>query len=1149
MINLKNIQTVATYERKTLFRSWFFKIFSILTILILFGINMGMFAEPGARWIGRAIPANLPYINVLFVNVAQAIIAVFLASDFIRRDKKLDTTEVIYARPISNGEYVVGKTLGIMTLFMGLVAVVLLMGLVFNIVIQDTPVVWQAYLLYPLLISIPTLVFILGLSFFLMILLRSQAVTFIVLLGYIGLTLFYFKDKLHGMLDYMAFNLPMVYSDFIQFADLQAILLQRSAYFLMGLGFIFATIRFLSRLPQTGRWNLINLFGFILFLAAGVFSGYTFYSGFHTDEANREQYLRLNNRYAEYPVVDILSNNLEVTQDGSRLTVSSQLLVRNQNRARLDTLLFTLNPGFKTDSITGRDGAVEYSRTGHLIKLVPERAIAPGRTAGFTFYYHGVPEEAVAYLDIPKKQLASLKRILVATIDKKPGIIDENYLLLTRELLWYPVAGVGFNTTTFQSAVTDFVRFQLTVKPNRGLTAIAPGAMEEKEGTQIFRPESDLSTLPLVIGPYEKRSRVMDGVEYNIFIKPDHDFFSGFFPTISDTIEAIVKEEKGDYEYEELDLYYPFHRVNIIETPIQFHPYERPYRLSVESIQPEMIFLPEKGAGLNTLDFKRLKRAEERRNRERNNTRTPEEIEIDLFKNFVGNTFFRSELTSRGWFRGDSDNLITFGGEPLYTTNPWCVFPLYYSYVTEISSSIYPVFNSMIETYLKDGYEVSPRQSFVGGITNSERANLALKEQSLIDIFSLWNSELTTSAIYQAGSFILKVLKNRVGSSEFDNFLYYYLEDHAFTEITFEQFAADFRAEFDLDIAPFLDFIQAGNQLPEFLVSAPEYYQTRDDYGDVYVVRMKISNVGKTTGLIELSFRLPGQGGFGGGPGSMSTENRLYEVEAGTTKEVQLLFYDQPRMLTINTVISGNIPSSFGVFLRSAEVKSVSPLEDYDKVIGYSTAGDNTNEIIVDNEDEGFDYVSVSNESKIKKYIDSRKKPTANIEYGSLSQYWSPAVWTPVAHSAYYGQTIRSAMVSRKGDGSNKARWSAVMPEAGFYELYVYIPVSAMFSGPGRGRGGDRNEQQSGQQQGQRQGQGQGSRGPQFADQGTVYTYLVSSNEGEEKVELKLNFMDDGWNRLGSFHFPADSAMVELSNSTSGTRVIADAVKWVKIED
>ena len=197
-------------------------------------------------------------------------------------------------------------------------------------------------------------------------------------------------------------------------------------------------------------------------------------------------------------------------------------------------------------------------------------------------------------------------------------------------------------------------------------------------------------------------------------------------------------------------------------------------------------------------------------------------------------------------------------------------------------------------------------------------------------------------------------------------------------------------------------------------------------------------------------------------------------------------------------------------------------------------------EYVVDNEEDGFTSVSVSKESKLKQYIDSRKKPDDGISYGSLHAYWSPAVWTPVAHSAYYGESIRSALVTRKGDGGNIASWTTRLPEAGFYDVYVFIPVSAMYRRPS-------GRVQNREVQGQGQGQEQGNRrmGPEFADKGTQYYYTVSSNEGTEEVVLTLNNPEDGWNRLGSFHFPADSAVIKLTNQGNGNRVIADAVKWV----
>jgi len=1142
-MNLINIWNVAAYESKTLFRSWFFRIFAILALLILFGTNVGFYGgHDDAMWSFRAIAANMPYINVLFINVAQAIIAVFLASDFLKRDKKLDTTEVIYARPLTNGEYVTGKTLGILVLFVGLVVLTLAMTLVFNLVRKDVSVEWSAYLYYPLLISIPTLVFILGLSFFMMILFRSQAVTFLVLLGYIGLTLFYFQDKAYGMLDYMAFNLPMVYSDFIGFAEPRLILLHRLAYFLLGTGFIFATIRFLNRLPQTGRWNGINLFGFIGFIAAGLFVGSLYYTAHHDRVSDREAYLELNTSYAGKFVSDVLSNDLQVEQHGKSLWITSSLRVQNHSAHSLDTLIFSLNPGFTIDSISSRGEAVEYLQKRQLLMLMPSGGLEPGRRRGLNIYYHGVPEESVAYLDIPREQMNASKRIMVAPLDKKPGIIHSNYMLLTPELNWYPVAGVGFNLKTFQPRELDFTRFSLTVSGDSSMTAIAPGIVSKDEKGTHFSTENDLNAFALVLAPLERRSMEIDGVEYNLYLDPEHDYFSDYFTNIQDTIKALITEAKDDYELD-LDLYYEYNRINLVEVPIQFHAHERPYMQTVEYILPEMILLPEKGTGLNTLDFPRYMKIEERQDRERESSRSPREIETDMFKRFVQNTFFRTETRSgeRGGFGGGGRGmeLMNFQGDIDYNKNPFCVFPLYYSYVTGISSQEYPIFNSMLEIYLKEGFEVSPREGFTGGITDKERANLLLSRNSMIDLFARWDTELTMSLINQTGSFIISALKNRVGMGDFNYFFYYYLEDHAFSEITFDQFSRDFYREFGIEIAPYLEVVNAGGEMPTFMISEPEYLQTRDDIGDVYLVKFSITNVGSARGLVDFNFRIMGQGGFGGG-GGMDEEKRLYEVEAGETREVQVVLYDRPMMMTINTLISGNIPSSYNHFLRSAIEVTTSDQNEYTRQSIHPVNYSYKDEYVVDNEDEGFTHFSISRESKLKQWVDSRKEKDDGLLYESLNEWWTPSRWTPVAHAAYYGETVRSAMAIRSGDGTNHVTWSTKLPEKGFYDVYVHIPVSAMYRRPSR-------REQGGGQGGQGQGQGQGRGfGPEFADKGTDYHYTISSNEGSEKVVYELNDPEDGWNRLGSFHFPADTASIRLSNETDGRRIIADAVKWVR---
>ena len=148
---------------------------------------------------------------------------------------------------------------------------------------------------------------------------------------------------------------------------------------------------------------------------------------------------------------------------------------RIRTESRLDTLIFSLNPGFWMDSITSERRELKLFEKRTASSCCACIRTGAGRNNHFYIYYTGIPDESVAYLDIPREQMDAFKRIMVAPIDKKPGIIHPDYMLLTPELNWYPVAGVGFNLETFQPREPDFCRFSLTVRTDSSLTAIAPG--------------------------------------------------------------------------------------------------------------------------------------------------------------------------------------------------------------------------------------------------------------------------------------------------------------------------------------------------------------------------------------------------------------------------------------------------------------------------------------------------------------------------------------------------------------------------------------------------------------------------------------------------------------------------------------------------
>ena len=65
-------------------------------------------------------------------------------------------------------------------------------------------------------------------------------------------------------------------------------------------------------------------------------------------------------------------------------------------------------------------------------------------------------------------------------------------------------------------------------------------------------------------------------------------------------------------------------------------------------------------------------------------------------------------------------------------------------------------------------------------------------------------------------------------------------------------------------------------------------------------------------------------------------------------------------------------------------------------------------------------------------------------------------------------------------------------------------------------------------------------------DEGKEYQYFVYHGEDKEEIVVRLRNIDNGWNQLGTFFFPTGEAKIELTNKTDGSRVFADAVKWVK---
>ncbi|WP_372773180.1 hypothetical protein [Mangrovibacterium sp.] len=1105
MISLHNIRSIALYETKTLLRSWFFRIFAILAMVVLIFFNVGTLLQAGGTgmWAMKGIPANIPYVNLLLLNVVQAIIAIFLASDFLKRDKKLDTTEVIYVRPMTNGEYVIGKTLGNLGVFIVLNLIILGIALVFNFIAKDTEPNYLVYLYYFLLISVPTLMYIMGLSFLLMSLIKNQAVTFVVLLGYVAIALFYLKDKFYYLFDYMAFNIPMAYSDFVGFGNVQTLLVHRGMYFFLGLSFILYTIIMLKRLPHSNAVRYIASILGTICLVFGVFLGYKHVNQFLQEQNLRAEMIAINENYRDTKAVQVSDYDIQLQHEGDQIKVAAKLTIGNTQAKPIKEVIFSLNPGLKLDDLTANGQPQRFEQTQGLIKLT-DFQIQPGENAALEFRYSGFINEAATYLDIDEETRGEAFRNFLYQIDKRYAFLTEDYVLLTRENGWYPVPGAGYSPNNSQWFARQFSNYKLSVTTTDGLTAISQGKAEQDGNTFRFESTHANSQISLVIGDYERIEQDIDGLSFNIYVKKGHDYFSSFFEDIKDTIPAVVTEALQDFE-RSLDMYYPFEQFSIVETPIQFCSYDRVLTGSREQTQPEMVLFAEKGLLVNDADFAgRMENQGRFGSRDRNEDMTPEEKKIQVLKNFISS--FTSKSGRPNFSR--SQGQMQVEEQP----NIYYIFPLFYNYAYYISSDRWPITDRVFEGYKKGQLNNSTMgwMRDLQGMSENEEANLALLSHSFEDLLEDPDQkQIIDNVIQLKGTALFSIIKRQAGDEAFEDFLFDYLSKAKFANASIEDFNRQAKNEFDIDLIPYMENWFASTDLPAFLIGPISAVNVLDVDQLKTMVKFKVSNTENTEGILLVEFRTGG--GFGRSSSSSDNVSKLIHLDGNQTKEVSFLLSGTPRGATINTLVSRNIPSEIQLRLDNIEEDPKAIPFEGEEVVDSPVRIAEDNEIILDNEDPGFE-ISASQQVSLLRQLLIDDDATTD-KYQGFNGWRAPRTWTLTTNSSFYGAYIRSAYYIRSGEGDQVARWNIPITDAGFYDVYAFV---------------------------YKEGQRRRNRNP------GEFHYTIHHDDGSEKAVVEVKSADEGWNHLGAFYFSRDTALVELSNLNTGSVVVADAIKLIK---
>lgn len=1168
---IQNIFNISVYETRILLRSAFFRIFSILTLVLIVLFNMAIFSLRFSPWMFRAIPASIPYLNLFLLNLAQAAIAVFLASDFLKYDNKLDTTETIYIRSMTNAEYVFGKFFGVLSLFFIFNLAVLLVAWVFNVFFADVPVVASAYVLYPLLISLPTLIFIFGLSFFVMILIGSQAITFILLLGYIGGSLFFLSHVQHYILDFTAMNVPLMYSDFIGFGNLVQLLMQRGIYILVGLGFVCLTTLMLRRLSQSKFVSrLMAALTVICFAGAGVL-GFEYLSEFTGGAELRAEMRDLNTEFAEQPRVTIDTAVIDLDHAGETIDVSAYMTVTNETGSPIGSYLFSLNPGLQVTGVTRNGAELQFDRNVQLVTVQPGQSLAPGAADSLVIRYRGAVNEDACYLDIPEDVRSETFRYTLFSIGKRYAAITPDYVLLTPESIWYPISGIVYGGAYPYLGRKDYVDYTLRVRTDGDMIPVAQGAGAQNGDVWTFQPEVRLPRLSLAMGRYEIKSVTVDDVDYSLYVLEGHDYFSEYFSDVGEQLAETISNTKVVYE-DRLGLTYPYKRMTLVEAPVQFYAYPRQWTLGQETVQPEMIFLPEKGVTLNSADFKRSFSNMSRRGGRGGRggfggDMSPEDMQGMVLRGFINSTFQQNTQRMSMRFGGGGMNLmrgvISFIAPTATAT--YAPFPMYYAFSHNISSPDAPIFNMSMELYMNDRTGNSSMQqqfmSLFEGLTDVERANLSLSDRSFADCLADPPEDVDIMQIIKNKSlYLFTLIETAAGADSFRVFLDDFLAEHVNRDTPLQQFTDALDDRFGFEMMPRMEPWMNEAALPAILLTEPTATEIFADNLTLYQVRFTLANTGNAEGIVTVDFRIDsstGFGGFGGmgggrgggmmmggggnfmfGMGEAAEETaQNITLGPGEAKDIGIVVDGSPREMTIDTHISQNLPSTFSYVFSTIETdEDAVPFEDEVSFDADDIYVD-PSVVIVDNEDPGFSYNSVPESSILRRWLAERMD--TGDQYTGIQSFNPPRKWTAAVNGNCYGTIRKSAYYIHAGKGDNVASWTGQIPRAGRYALFIYIPNvenvggrNISFGRPGGGRGG---------------GPGGFDRRRGGGDLGEL-RLRVHHEDGVDDIVMNAATADEGWNVVGSFFFSEGDATVELTDKSDGRIVIADAVRWVAID-
>lgn len=1090
---LDKIRLIASYERKIIRRHLSFWIFLICIVFGIAGVQWYLQVDSPV-WAESALSATVPYMNAWFFNLLQSLLVIFVGVEFVWRDRRLGTNETFLSRSETNVEYMFGKIWGVMKLCLLLnlvsIGIAIMIHLLFMETVAFNPLL---YLFYLFTLTFPALVFVFGISLFAAMLIRNYYLALLLLMiGFIG-SYFATPWVLYGTFDPWARSLPLLFSDAIGFANIGILLLHRLAYFFCGIGLIFLSVLLVKRMDDR-RSAFRKVLGILAsgFILLGIFAG-TLYLNTYLDINQRRVRFRIaQEKYAKSDRVQVVRNRMVYKQSGDRLHVESFLLLVNKSKQPIDSPILYLNPGLSIVSLTSEGQELFYNREGHVVVI--KRRMECGEELPLRVEYEGIIDEAICYLELPDEEYHDTRMGILPLSADPLGNMPK-----TRHELYSNGGRFAHVGNKYTILLPECLWYLSAVPP----VNLQIPSMKDFDFTDYrLEVEGQESKTVISQGSMKKNEK---GISYS----NDHPL-----PRLSLCI--------GDYEQKTIT-------VDSLSFGVYYFPghdfWTEGYNLSPDSSRLLMSYhlgVLERQTG-NSLPVNRLSIVEMPLNFR------PYLRQGQLGSNFVQPelVFFPEKLFTES-YRSIKDilkllktkrsldsevegvalrsNVLNRFFEPIYN-----IMPMYQEFRTTIYSDKFPCIGDLI-------YEIR--------FSGQSKDHLSLNEK--VKTIQYWDGRSLRGALMDRDNpveyimlkkkreHINSLIATRVEMMYMWDFIEDFVKRHPFQRVDFDVFAREFKDQFNVNIDSLLERYYADDRLPTLFVQDLKM----ESYNGIPLGSCKVYNPSNIDGVLRVD---------GYDQKLRRQRPNYFLIPAKSCKEIRVRNYTIPNF-AVELGLCCNLPDKISIIFNDREEteKDWEGIRDVDS----STFRLPLNEIIVDNEDVGFRLVK---KDKRKKWGERFLKEQ---EYQGMENVGDE--WILSISSSSYGYKIKSAYCKKAGMGEEYAEWMVKIKEPGKYRVAVHVPeyLYAIYLGS-------------------------------FLKNARLY-YQVFSEEGDTYVELDLNEEAPGWIELGTYEFSEGNYFVRLSdkggtdlqpviktgmlkvkgnsNITCSQMIIADAVKWVKVE-